>query len=148
MRFDAALFFHPSAWVAGLLMGTGLNLNQSNMHRPSWQHQGKEPDYRFSLANERTFLAWIRTAMALLAGSVLLDQVSARFPGHIYVSYLAVFASAAAAAMCVLAYLRWKNNEIAMRNDRPLPSFMCIPWIALGFMLAALAVAAVLTRHL
>ena len=144
----AAPSFHPSAWVFGVLMDTGLNLNRSNMHRPSWQHQGKEPDYRFSLANERTFLAWIRTAMALLAGSVLLDQVSARFPGHIYVSYLAVFASAAAAAMCVLAFLRWKDNEIAMRNDRPLPSPMFISWIAIGFMLAALAVAAVLTRRL
>lgn len=29
---------------------------------------GKEPDYLFSLANERTFLAWIRTSLALLAG--------------------------------------------------------------------------------
>jgi putative membrane protein len=29
-----------------------------------------DPDYRFSLANERTFLAWIRTALALVAGGV------------------------------------------------------------------------------
>ncbi len=26
---------------------------------------GEAPDYRFSLANERTFLAWIRTASGL-----------------------------------------------------------------------------------
>lgn len=38
------------------------------------QRVGKEPDYRFSLANERTFLAWIRTALALLAGGMLLYQ--------------------------------------------------------------------------
>ena len=31
-----------------------------------WQDDGKQPDYRFSLANERTFLAWIRTALAVL----------------------------------------------------------------------------------
>ncbi|NGX96714.1 MAG: DUF202 domain-containing protein, partial [Candidatus Afipia apatlaquensis] len=34
------------------------------MNRPAWQREGREPDYRFSLANERTFLAWIRTALA------------------------------------------------------------------------------------
>ena len=47
------------------------------MRGPSWRRDGQEPDYRFSLANERTFLAWIRTALALLAGGVLLDQAHA-----------------------------------------------------------------------
>ena len=32
--------------------------------------QGTEPDVRFSLANERTFLAWTRTALALIAGAL------------------------------------------------------------------------------
>ena len=36
------------------------------MREPSWRQQGKEPDYRFSLANERTFLAWIRTGIAFM----------------------------------------------------------------------------------
>ena len=31
---------------------------------------GREPDPRFTLANERTFLAWIRTALGLLAGGI------------------------------------------------------------------------------
>jgi uncharacterized membrane protein YidH (DUF202 family) len=34
------------------------------MPEPAWRHEGTEPDYRFTLANERTFLAWIRTALA------------------------------------------------------------------------------------
>ena len=33
---------------------------------------GEAPDYRFSLANERTFLAWIRTALGFLAAGVAL----------------------------------------------------------------------------
>jgi putative membrane protein len=37
-----------------------------------WHEQGEDPDYRFSLANERTFLAWVRTALAILAGAILL----------------------------------------------------------------------------
>ena len=44
---------------------------------PRWVYgSGKEPDPRFSLANERTFLAWIRTAMALIAGAVAVHAVT------------------------------------------------------------------------
>lgn len=46
------------------------------MKRPKWQLEGSEPDYRFSLANERTFLAWLRTALAMVAAGVLLQQLS------------------------------------------------------------------------
>lgn len=46
-----------------------------------------EPDYRFTLANERTFLAWIRTALALLAGGVavikLVPSFSVAGGGHL-----------------------------------------------------------------
>ena len=41
---------------------------------------GAEPDYRFSLANERTFLAWLRTSMALVAGAVALDAFATGYP--------------------------------------------------------------------
>ena len=39
----------------------------------------QEPDYRFTLANERTFLAWIRTALALIAGGVAVVQLVPAF---------------------------------------------------------------------
>jgi hypothetical protein len=48
------------------------------MKEEAWRQQGEEPDYRFTLANERTFLAWIRTALAILAAGILLDQFSTR----------------------------------------------------------------------
>lgn len=119
-----------------------------NMQRPAWQLQGKEPDYRFSLANERTFLAWVRTALALLAGAVLLDQVSVKFPGHDYVAYLAIFSSVTAAAMFLLAFLRWKSNEIAMRHDRPLPTSWFMSCITVGFMITAITVAIVFAGNI
>ncbi len=44
--------------------------------RPHWVYDaGEEPDPRFSLANERTFLAWVRTSLAILAGAVALDSL-------------------------------------------------------------------------
>ena len=35
---------------------------------------GTDPDPRFTLANERTFLAWNRTALALIAGGLAVAQ--------------------------------------------------------------------------
>lgn len=35
--------------------------------------EGQEPDPRFTFANERTFLAWVRTALALVAGGIGLE---------------------------------------------------------------------------
>jgi putative membrane protein len=40
------------------------------MPEPAWRHEGTEPDYRFTLANERTFLAWVLPALAVFVGGV------------------------------------------------------------------------------
>src|SRR5690606_30793055 len=89
---------------------------------PAWVYrEGQEPDYRFSFANERTFLAWIRTALALLAAGVALDVVDLSIPAwaqHALALVLVGLALVAAAA----AWLRWALAERAMRCRRPLPS--------------------------
>lgn len=110
------------------------------MRAPAWRRQGTEPDYRFSLANERTFLAWIRTSLALLAGGVLLDQFSTKLAPHIVVLGLAVALAALSAFLSFLAYWRWRANEIAMRLGRPLPGTLAVPILAS----AALAVSAII----
>jgi putative membrane protein len=113
------------------------------MHEPRWRQEGEDPDYRFSLANERTFLAWIRTALALLAGGVLLDQFSTKLGPHIIVVILAVVLSLLAAVFCAIAYLRWRANEIAMRHGLKLPGTVGIPLVA-GATLGIAAVIALL----
>ena len=90
------------------------------MLEPRWRQEGEEPDYRFSLANERTFLAWIRTALALLAGGLLLEQFVTRLGPRIAVVGVAVSLALMAATLCAMAYLRWRANEIAMRHRRKL----------------------------
>jgi len=113
------------------------------MRTPDWRREGTEPDYRFSLANERTFLAWIRTALALLAGGVLLDQFSTRLGPPGAVRAIAVALGLLAAVLCGLAYRRWRDNEIAMRHQRPLPGTLAMPILA-GATLAVSAVIALL----
>ncbi|WP_176513068.1 YidH family protein [Pseudomonas faucium] len=112
------------------------------MGEPQWRREGEEPDYRFSLANERTFLAWIRTALGLLAGGVLLDQFASTLGPARVVKGLAVALGLLAAALCALAYRRWRGNEIAMRHARRLP---VTPAIAL---LASMTVGIALTTAL
>jgi putative membrane protein len=111
------------------------------MKEPRWRQEGEEPDYRFSLANERTFLAWVRTALALLAGGVVLEQFSAQIGPHAVIVVLAVVLSVISAVLSVIAYVRWRANEIAMRHGRRLPITVAIPLLSA----AVLGVAAVIT---
>ena len=79
---------------------------------------GTEPDPRFTFANERTFLAWIRTALALLAAGISLDTFVTKFPEALRtaVSILLVLTGAACGG---LAYRRWMA-----RSRTPSPSWL------------------------
>ena len=84
---------------------------------------GTEPDPRFTFANERTFLAWIRTALGFLAAGVAIAAV-ARLAGPVG---LEIRIASAVLIICglacgVLAFRRWMVNERAMRLGEPLPS--------------------------
>ncbi len=82
---------------------------------------GEEPDPRFSFANERTFLAWIRTALALLAAGVALDAITLDIPDGLQLTLAAVFILLGLAC-AVAAWLRWARAERAMRRREPLPA--------------------------
>lgn len=86
------------------------------------RESGTTPDYRFSLANERTFLAWIRTGLALIAGGLAVAQ----FLSPLSVGYLKeamAIVPIAVGAFCALrAVDHWVRCEIAMRHNRPLPA--------------------------
>lgn len=98
---------------------------------PAWRQVGEEPDYRFTLANERTFLAWIRTALALLAAGVLLDQFSTKLQPHFVIVSVAAVMCILSAVMCWVAYQRWAVNEQAMRHRRALPHSTALGALAL-----------------
>ena len=89
---------------------------------PRWVYgRGSEPDPRFSLANERTFLAWVRTALALIAGGVALEALSLPIqPGLRLAASLLSLALGFAAP--ILAWINWGAIERAMREQQPLPA--------------------------
>lgn len=111
---------------------------------PNWRQEGRDPDYRFTLANERTFLAWVRTAMALLASGVVLEQFADRLQPHAVVIALAATTAALAGMLCLMAYRQWRAYEVAMRHDRPLPAPLALPVLGAGVMLAAAVLAALI----
>ena len=82
--------------------------------------QGEEPDARFSLANERTFLAWIRTGLALLAAGVALQALQVPAQRGFRLAAALVFIALGLLAT-VQAWFGWRRTELAMRLDRPLP---------------------------
>lgn len=102
-----------------------ITITRGHMKRPQWQLEGEDPDYRFSLANERTFLAWIRTALGLLAGGLLIDQLGSQYPRSLVLA-LALTLFLAGAVFGALAYYRWRANEIAMRRNLALPHNVAI----------------------
>ncbi|MRG60885.1 DUF202 domain-containing protein [Agromyces sp. CFH 90414] len=112
------------------------------MAEPKWRTEGEDPDYRFTLANERTFLAWIRTALALLAGGVLLHEFAPEIGPRVAVVVLSVALAVVSAVLGTVAYTRWRGNEIAMRHGRPLPFSWVLPVLS-GVCLLTAAVLAV-----
>lgn len=102
---------------------------------PSWVYgAGEEPDVRFSMANERTFLAWIRTAMALLAGGVAVDVVRLRMTDSLQRS-LAVLLLGLGILCAIASWVRWARSERAMRTNTPLPSPLLAAALATGLVL-------------
>ena len=107
---------------------------------------GEEPDPRFTFANERTFLAWIRTALALIAGGVAIDAVALPLPDWVRVA-TSVVLLVLGLAVPVLAWVGWVGAERAMRLGRPLPGSIVTLPLAVGVLLvAALVVLGTLLR--
>ncbi|MFG1778570.1 YidH family protein [Micromonospora sp. NPDC049051] len=105
---------------------------------------GETPDYRFSLANERTFLAWLRTGLALVAGGLAAAQFLPPAPLR---EVIAIALLLLGGAVAVRAVDHWARTERAIRLGEELPASRFPAVLALAVGLGALLlVAAVLAR--
>ena len=98
---------------------------------------GEAPDYRFTLANERTFLAWVRTALALMAAGVAVVQF---VPGLTVVRHaLGLLLIVLGGLLAGASYRHWERNERAMRLGETLPGSPIPRLVAAVLTLAAVA---------
>ena len=114
---------------------------------------GTEPDARFTFANERTFLAWSRTALALVAAGLAIVQLLPPFPGipwgrHVIGTPLILLGC----AVSVISYLEWNGNQRSLRRGEPvihshLPLVLAVTIAVIGLAAAAVALLSAVTSH-
>ena len=120
---------------------------------PVRQDDGSEPDARFTFANERTFLAWSRTSLALVAAGLAVVQLLPPFPGvpwgrHIIGTPLMILG----AAMAVISYAEWQANQRALRRGEPLrrsrlPRILAVTITGIALVAAALSLLSALSTR-
>ena len=104
--------------------------------RPKQFEVGEDPDPRFTLANERTFLAWARTALGLVAAAVGLEAFGTDVVGPVVRTVLVLGLLVGAAVVGIFAFTRWLSVEGALRTGRSLP-VPAISWLLVGLVVGA-----------
>lgn len=104
--------------------------NEPQHDPPRWYEVGDEPDFRFTLANERTFLAWIRTALAMMAAAVAVVHLipTLDLPGARRT--LGALLTAAALLISIWSYPRWRGVQRTMRTGGTLRRSALVPLTA------------------
>jgi len=102
---------------------------------------GDDPDARFSLANERTALAWVRTGLGLVAGGVALTSFATFAELPVFLDVVAAVSCLAGAVLAVYGWWTWKRYERALRTGAPLPAPVALPVLAGGVVVMALLLA-------
>ena len=104
---------------------------------------GTEPDPRFTFANERTFLAWSRTALALVVAGLGVVQLLPPFPRvPVGRHLLGVPLIVLGAVLAVAAYVEWVHNQRALRRSEPLPRSI-LPYLLAATVTGVAAIAAI-----
>jgi len=114
--------------------------DEQRVRFPRWVYGvGTEPDARFSLANERTFLAWVRTALGLIAAGVALEALDLPIRAELSLAAAVVLVTCGVLAP-VGAWIGWARTERALRCRLPLPAPHAFSLVGLGVLAAGVLV--------
>lgn len=85
------------------------------------EDEPQEIDVRFTYANERTFLAWNRTALALVTAGLAITQLLPpfRIPGGRKMIGIPLIVMGT--VVSIVSYYQWQRNQRAMEEGQPLP---------------------------
>lgn len=114
-------------------------MEPENRFPRSVYREGTDPDPRFTLANERTFLAWIRTSLGLIAAGVAVQAFAVELDPRLRL-VVAVMLIVAGIATPLQAWSGWMRTERAMRMSRPLPAPLLALPVAIAIVVAAVVV--------
>jgi putative membrane protein len=98
---------------------------------------GEDPDPRFTLANERTFLAWVRTATAFIASGVGLEAFGGDILNENVRAGLAALLLVGGALIAVTSFVHWISAERALRAERSLPVPLMAPVVGIVLVICA-----------
>lgn len=106
---------------------------------------GTDPDPRFTMANERTFLAWIRTSLAFIAGALALETLDIPLQPTLRTIATILFLTLGLATP-IYAWVAWTRNERALRTNTPLhgPSMSMVISVILTVVVIVLGLGLVL----
>jgi putative membrane protein len=107
--------------------------------RPEQRAKPRFPDYRFTLANERTYLAYVRTALALVAAGLAVAQFIRQPQIKMLSLGLSVVLTVLGLVVAVLGFARWRSTEGAMHRDEPLPPLRIPVLVSVGLVVAGFA---------
>jgi putative membrane protein len=99
---------------------------------------GDEPDPRFTLANERTLLAWLRTALALVVAGIAVTALAELGEPARFVQATSALAFLAGGATALVGLRQWARAETAMRHGQALPSAAGVIVVVAGVLALAL----------
>ncbi|MUF03768.1 DUF202 domain-containing protein [Pseudomonas sp. CCM 7893] len=123
---------HPKNWPYGYKGALGVKSSTSRFNLNRYVlGEGQAPDPRFTLANERTFLAWIRTALALLAGGAAVEAFASSVLSENGKVLLVSLLLSVSLLVSVGAFWRWLGVERALRCGAELPMSSLVPVLSL-----------------
>jgi inner membrane protein YidH len=101
------------------------------------QDVGTDPDVRYTYANERTFLAWSRTSLALVVTGIAATQLLPKFDIEFGRRLIGIPLIVLGAVLEIASYREWATNERAMRLGEPLPPTRMAIVLSVGIVVVA-----------